>query len=147
MYLVIVVCCTNLSLTWERAKRGVRELEELLGKKQFKAWGSAWDRWHSSVVFFGAVSSCCKSCGFGGLHTHAPPSFGNSPVLWAYQLSSQKHFLFFSPHDHRKMVANVTLQAQKPNRKYSSQLEIYLMINIGADLPIYTTWKADLNNL
>lgn len=45
------------------------------------------------------------------------------------------------------MVANVNLQAQKPNRKYSSQLEIYLMINIGADLPIYTTWKADLNNL
>lgn len=75
----------------------------------------------------------------GVTHPHAPPSFGNSPVLWAYQLSSQKHFLFFSPHDHRKMVANVTLQAQKPNRKYSSQLEIYLMINIGADLPIYTT--------
>lgn len=76
---------------------------------------------------------------WGVTHTHAPPSFRNSPVPWAYQLSSQKHFLFFSPHDHRKMVTNVTLQAQKPNRKNSSQLEIYLMINIGADLPIYTT--------
>lgn len=78
MYLVIVVCCTNLSLTWERAKRGVWELlEELSGKKQFKARGSAWDQCHSSVVFFGAVSSCCKPRGFGGLHTHTlPPALG-----------------------------------------------------------------------
>lgn len=46
-----------------------------------------------------------------------------------------------------KWSQNVTLQAQKPNQKNSSWLEICLVINIGADLPIYTTWKADLNNL
>ena len=45
------------------------------------------------------------------------------------------------------MVTNVTLQAQKPNKKNLGWLNIYLMINIGADSPIYTTWKVDLNNL
>lgn len=58
------------------------------------------------------------SCGFGGVTE--PLSSGDSPVLWEYQLSSEKHFLFFSPHNCRKMVTNVTLQAQKPNQKNSS---------------------------
>lgn len=35
------------------------------------------------------------------------------------------------------MVTNVALEAQKNNKKNSSWLNIYLMINTGADLPLY----------
>lgn len=45
------------------------------------------------------------------------------------------------------MVTNVALWTEKPNKKNSGWLNIYLMINIWADSPIYTTWKANLNNL
>lgn len=45
------------------------------------------------------------------------------------------------------MVTNVTLQTQKPKKENSGWLNIYLMINIWADSPIYTTRKANLNNL
>lgn len=45
------------------------------------------------------------------------------------------------------MVTNVALEAQKPNKKNSSWLNIYLMINSGADSPLYTTWKTNLNNM
>lgn len=45
------------------------------------------------------------------------------------------------------MVRNVAVQAEKSNKKNSGWLNIYLVINIGADLPIYTIWKAKLNNL
>lgn len=45
------------------------------------------------------------------------------------------------------MVTNVALQAEKSNKKNSGWLNIYLVINIEADLPIYTIWKAKLNNL
>lgn len=38
-------------------------------------------------------------------------------------------------------------QAEKSNRKNSGWLNIYFVINIGADLPIYTIGKAKLNNL